>query len=962
MKLTHYHAKYYAHILTQNKPGNSVEKIAGTLSDAQVDINPHQIEAALFAFRSPFSKGVVMGDEVGLGKTIEACIVIAQKWAERKRKILIIVPANLKTQWQLELDEKFYIPSVILDSEAYKAYIKSGVKNPFEQENNIIIASYNFAYEKADALKAVAWDLVIMDEAHKVRNAYKTDNVIGRTLLDALNDKSKLLLTATPLHNSVMELYGLSRFIDDYIFGDVDSFKMQFSFLRDEDQRAYDDLIARTRKFCIRTLRRQVTEYIKYTERRLITQEFLPTPKEQEFYDLFSAYLQRDRLWALPQSGRPLVSMVLWKLLASSSSAIAGTLQKLLARLETMYETGETVRNVKVKMLDEGVSVDSEEELPTVKRKKLTEAEMKSLKSEIDELTRYYGIAASITQNAKGEALLIALEKGFEKLKELKAPQKAVIFTESRRTQEYIARILQDSKYKNKFVLYFGGMPPKKQEQVKAEFKDKAQIMIATESAAEGLNLQFCPMVINYDLPFNPQRIEQRIGRCHRYGQKNDVVVINFLNQNNLADQRVYEILRYKFQLFEGVFGASDGILGDIDALDFEKRVVEIYQTCRTSEEIERSFAELRESLTPQIDERMDGIRKKLLENFDDVVAERLKMNYNNSSTYLDKYETILWELSKFYLGPFASFGDKSFFLNKNPFAKFWNTPAKFTPANTSYKFDKTAMKSQRYRLNHPIARRMIEDIQLNLYRDMPEDNVTFDLSGYEGKISALEPLKGKRGVMAVYDFSISSVDYENHILCIAVDSEGNVIPPDICEKLWSLGGKGGANINELEFLKEELKRKEISREDYDERRGRLRDYVSEQEKQILTAIYEQEKARLVDDISSRNTNFFGEEMDKLDKWAKDIKQSMEKSIKNLDGEIAELKKAIRHTAKLQDRLALEKQVKELEAKRNGQRYDLYSEQDKIDKKKDELINGTQKKLDQHIRDELLFTIKWEVV
>jgi len=643
VRLTPYHEKYYALTLSKSASSNNIEKLAGTLSDAQVDINPHQIEAALFAFRSPFSKGVVLGDEVGLGKTIEACIVIAQKWAELKRRILIIVPANLKTQWQIELDEKFYLPSVILDSESYKAFVKSGVKNPLEQDA-VVIMSYNFAYDNAAALKNIAWDLVVMDEAHKVRNAYKPDNIIGRTLLDALRDRQKLLLTATPLHNSVLELYGLSRFIDDYIFGDLESFKMQFSFLRDEEKRAFDDLTERVRTFCIRTLRRQVTEYIQYTERRLITQEFYPSPKEQEFYDLFSAYLQRDELWALPNSGRPLVSMVLWKLLASSSFAIAGTLEKLLVRLETMYEAGETVRNVKVRALDDGMAIDNEEAEPMVKRKKLTEKEVLSLKAEIDELRRYYGIAASINQNAKGDALIIALEKGFEKLKELKAPQKAVIFTESRRTQDYISRILVESKYKNKFVLYFGGMPPKKQEEVKAAFLNKAQIMIATESAAEGLNLQFCPMVINYDLPFNPQRIEQRIGRCHRYGQKNDVVVINFLNKNNIADQRVYELLCDKFQLFEGVFGASDGVLGDIDALDFEKRVVEIYQTCRTAAEIERSFAELRASLSPQIDERINnhntggavmfkkqfGKRREIIEAIHDKSVKDAEIYLNN--------------------------------------------------------------------------------------------------------------------------------------------------------------------------------------------------------------------------------------------------------------------------------------------------------------------------------------------
>jgi len=125
-------------------------------------------------------------------------------------------------------------------------------------------------------------------------------------------------------------------------------------------------------------------------------------------------------------------------------------------------------------------------------------------------------------------------------------------------------------------------------------FRDRGKIMIATEAGAEGINLQFCSMVVNYDLPWNPQRIEQRIGRCHRYGQKHDVVVVNFLNRKNEADQRVYQLLSEKFQLFEGVFGASDEVLGVIESgVDFEKRIAEIYQQCRLPSDIRAAFYSL---------------------------------------------------------------------------------------------------------------------------------------------------------------------------------------------------------------------------------------------------------------------------------------------------------------------------------------------------------------------------------
>src|SRR5207302_3169204 len=187
------------------------------------------------------------------------------------------------------------------------------------------------------------------------------------------------------------------------------------------------------------------------------------------------------------------------------------------------------------------------------------------------------------------------------------------VFTESLRTQNYLLRVLADSPYKDGIVLFNGSNNDERSRQIYSEwrkrhewtdrvtgsrtadmrsalvdyFREQGQIMIATEAGAEGINLQFCSLVVNYDLPWNPQRIEQRIGRCHRYGQQHDVVVVNFLNQKNEADQRVFQILSEKFQLFEGVFGASDEVLGAIESgVDFERRIADIYQRCRRAEEI----------------------------------------------------------------------------------------------------------------------------------------------------------------------------------------------------------------------------------------------------------------------------------------------------------------------------------------------------------------------------------------
>ncbi len=289
LQLTDYHATYYAHELTKRCSSDSIEKLAASLADAQVDLNPHQVDAALFAFRSPLSRGAILADEVGLGKTIEAGIVLSQIWAERKRKILIIVPSSLRKQWSQELSEKFFLPSTILESKSFNQEVKQGKRNPFEQAE-IVITSYQFARNKGDQVRAVSWDLVVIDEAHRLRNVYKPSNKIARALKDSLAHAPKLLLTATPLQNSLMELYGLVSFIDDYIFGDIKSYKNQFARLTNEIN--FDDLKARIAPICKRTLRRQVLEYIKYTNRIPITQEFIPTKDETVLYDLVSEYLR----------------------------------------------------------------------------------------------------------------------------------------------------------------------------------------------------------------------------------------------------------------------------------------------------------------------------------------------------------------------------------------------------------------------------------------------------------------------------------------------------------------------------------------------------------------------------------------------------------------------------------------------------------------------------------------------
>jgi SNF2 family DNA or RNA helicase len=432
-----------------------------------VDLNPHQVEAALFAFKSPLSMGAILADEVGLGKTIEAGLLFAQKWAEGRRKILVITPANLRKQWSQEIEEKFFLPTMILEAKNHNKMAKDGVRRPFEQQS-LVICSFQFAARHDEELMVIPWDLVVIDEAHRLRNVHRPDNRIGRTLKRALANAPKVLLTATPLQNSLMELYGLVSLIDDYAFGDAKSFRAQYARLAGDE--LFNELKARLQPVCHRTLRRQVLEYIRYTNRIPITQEFVPTEAEQKLYDMVSDYLRRPALQALPSSQRTLMTLIMRKLLASSTFAIAGALDSLARKLERQLRDDQKVRE----KLEEEISEDYEEyeevadewseggEEPEV----LTESDIAAINKEIADLRAFRDLAVSISENAKGEALLQALRAGFGKAAELGSAEKAIIFTESRRTQEYLVRLLSENGYDGKLVLFNGSNSDKQSKAI----------------------------------------------------------------------------------------------------------------------------------------------------------------------------------------------------------------------------------------------------------------------------------------------------------------------------------------------------------------------------------------------------------------------------------------------------------------------------------------------------------------
>lgn len=962
MRLTPHHAKYYAYDLTRRAP-SGMDRLSTALFDAAVDLNPHQIEAALFALQSPLSNGVIFADEVGLGKTIEAGIVLCQYWAERRRRLLVICPASIRKQWALEIREKFSLPAVVLDARAYREAQREA-RDPLHP-GGILVLSFHFANAIRDELRAVKWDLVVIDEAHKLRNAYRPSNRIGQGIRWATEDCRKLLLTATPLQNSLLELYGLSTLIDERLFGDVNAFRAQYASAGSD----LAALRARLAPFCKRTLRNQVTEYIRYTERRAITQPFRPTDDEHTLYERVSAFLQREDSYALPRRQRHLTALILRKLLASSSQAIAATLDILRQRLEALrderiqddpefaerlIESEEIEEDILDEIFEEANgSGDDETAQEPIDRRRLRE--------EIEALTDLADEARRIGVDTKSQALLKALEIGFQQMEKIGAARKALIFTESRRTQDYLKSFLESHGYAGKVVVFNGtnGGPEataiyerwvernRDTDRVSGSravdvrtaliehFRDDATILLATEAAAEGVNLQFCSLVVNYDLPWNPQRIEQRIGRCHRYGQKHDVVVINFLNERNEADRRVLELLTEKFSLFSGVFGASDEVLGSIESgVDFEKRILAIYQECRTPEAIDAAFHALQKEMDEQIRERLDDTRRVLFEHFDEDVHQRLRLRLADARAQLDRVGQRFWSLTRHVLSDRARFDGATlaFDLYRPPREDIVRGRYHLISKSQPQALDGGGGEPSRflYRLSHPLGEYVLAKAKAAA---TPDAEIHFDVTSYPARLSVVEALRGQRGYLTLTRLSIDSYDREEYLLFSGFTDDGAALDQETMEKMFLCGGR----VLETVDIPKHLARR-------------------------LAAESERHAQATVSQSLEQNSRHFNEAREKLERWADDMVLSAEKALMDTKEQIKALRRQARHAVTLEEQHTIQEKIRKLERQQRRQRQEIFRVEDEIMEKRDQLIDQLEKRLAQRTSTETLFRIRWAVV
>lgn len=631
------------------------------LLDAHIELNPHQINAFCTAINALKTGGIVLADEVGLGKTIEAGLILKYVLELGAKRVLIVLPASLRKQWELELYDKFELDSIILDRPTVEKESSEWRKRLTDNTSvKIVLTSYDYSSKLMKRFQDVKWDFIIIDEAHNLRNVFNGTKR-AKNLYELSKGIPKILLTATPLQNSLTDLHGLISFIDQRIFGSEKVFKKRY--IEGQD---YADLKRELSPVLYRTLRKDVAKYMHFKKRTCKTVDFSLSQDEIELYQRVNDFLKRDLLYSIPICNRGLIILVIRKLLASSSFALIETLEIFKERLEKLYggskssnaqDGFELFWSYVEDEIDESEFEETEDEGTTIQKQ--------FIKAELDEINIIIDVAKRIKENAKIKALKTAIQIAFDYQQERNISKKVVVFTESKRTQKYIAAELRKTGFEDDDILLFNGdfddamtreiyrtwqvknfgkanygRSVEYKHAIVDYFHHNAKILICTDAGSEGLNLQFCNTVINYDLPWNPMKIEQRIGRCHRYGQENDVVAINLLNTQNAADQRVYDILSKKFELFEGVFGASDIALGALESgTSFEKMVLQIYQTCDTTEEFKKAFDKLDRKLNAKRDKKVRELRSLLLTESNGAKEQNLDETKREIERYLRDVE-----------------------------------------------------------------------------------------------------------------------------------------------------------------------------------------------------------------------------------------------------------------------------------------------------------------------------------
>lgn len=940
-------AKRYLNCLESKLWGSSIDRISMSLFNSKIKLTPHQIDAALFAFKSPLNKWVLLADEVWLWKTIEAWIVIAQLRFERKAKILIISPASLIRQWNMELYDKFSLESEIMDRKNFNQYIRKWYANPFTAAWNIIICSYNFASANKDLLHDADFDTVVIDEAHKLRNIYTDNAVISKNIRYAVDRFKRILLTATPIQNSLMDLYWISTFIDSNIFWDKNIFRKKYIKEFEENK---DDLRTRLKTFMHRTLRNQVTQYIRYTNRIAKTFFFEHTDEEREIYKMLQDLIQNPEAhpYIIPRKQSKLLLLILTRLMWSSVAALSWTLEMIFKRLILIKEWVVEDNNILEYLeIDELVDELDDEDVVSEVRQEIWEdkkIDAEVLDKEIQFISDFLEKTKSVDHESKYYSLVDSLNYSFDHLKRIWANEKVIIFTSSRRTQDFLYKSLKEGWFTD--ILMFNwsnndeesrriyeewiAMPENADKinnnrwtnmrsAILEKFKRDGKILISTESWAEWLNLQFCSLEINYDLPRNPQVLEQRIWRCHRFWQKFDVTIINFINQSNKVEQRIYELLSIKFNIFNEIFWASDSILWSLDEVEnIEKSIAQIYQQCRTEDEIDKAFDDLQQQYSVDIEESLSRTKQEVIDNFEEDLQKYFIDTLTNTKKKIGYIEHIFRNLCKCVLWETAEYDDENYILK---IKEMW-----------VYQLSSQNSEDEYIDLNMNTA---LWQYVINEVKKINEKYWTmyFDISNYKSKLTEIEKMKWKKWILTFNKYTIKSFEDEEYLFFSGMTDEWEFLDDETIQKMFRLSVSEQYN----NWISDELLDK-------------INDNVDINCKKIFNI------------SSEKNNSYLNDEIVKINKWADDKVEAVELKVELMREQRKELRKQSDLCSNSKEKLKIEEEISKLTEKISKHWMELSENEEFVEQERKKMIESIRKESMKSSELETIFTVYFEII
>ena len=836
-------------------------------SSSSIGIYPYQIAAANFAMRSQYVKGCILCDEGSLGKTYEALLIAAQRWYEGKDRLLLVLPINLVGQWIRKIESGFTLPYVIWNTEN-----DNGGAIP--ESDGITITTYDFAYRFADVIASQTWDMVIFDEADVL---FKPENKTVSTLKTATAGTFKLLLTPTPITMSVMDIYGLIHFIDETVLLEADDFYKRY-FRKPEN---YPELTAWVSQFAFRTLKSQVTEYVNFTERLPITMDYSLTPAEKRLYEQVGAYLAVSKKAAYPNMDGYELSLMFYHILSSSPKAFAKTIDGALSRLA------------------------NEDEKVQKERTQLTE-----IKAMVD----------NIGESGKMKALLIALKSCLAHMKRLKLNQKAIVFVDNLTTLALLKDLLGEHGYN---VITNAAT-----DHIERFRYEKAAVLLATDTAAKGLDMEFCPLVINYDMLFNAVEMEQRISRCHRQGQTSDVVVVNLLSQENLSDVRILELINKRVSQFDGIFGMSDDMVGSFD-LDTDGILTKI----RKPDEIQKAFTQNLTTHETQNKRLIANAEDTLFTTFTKAVADKVEVTPKYIEARSAEINADLWELAKLY---FAERGDYevdeqtqtvTLTADKAPKMFYYWTGSRNRPHNGLKQYG----ISQDFKPHHgritlisPIGKGILSEINCSM-----SGTITVDADIESCEI----------GYFQVSIYTTGSIMKASYYTFVGMTESGIQLTDEQCKEIM--------DMSVLSCTEDEERLSGWERTTAQIHRP----------KHHLGSLIQKEE--FVERYVNSDKSGRAEEIERIKLRAERKKTALEHGLDDLRGRIKTIKQGL--TANSSDRLAeyaVSKDLKELEKDMRGKEQNLFFEQMKIDVATEEEIAALEKKQQYSATVWLQFVVK----